>query len=438
MKSIVIASNKSGGGKTTITLGIMRALIKRGFKVQGYKIGPDYIDPAFHKHITRTASRNLDLHLMGEAGVKASYSRGNGDFGVVEGVMGLYDGKGISTEGSTAAVAKVLNLPIILIISPKAQSITLCAEINGLLAFEKTNVVGVILNNVNESYYKLLKAAIEKHCSSKIKVFGYVPKEESLKLKSRHLGLVQSSEVEDLDNKIEKCSELIEKYVNMKELMEVFNETESFEDGFHLKNIGLKTAVAKDEAFNFYYEENIELLKELGEVKFFSPLRDETLPEGINYIYIGGGYPEVFKEKLSSNVTMLNSIKKHLKNGLRAYAECGGLMYLMEEIEGKKMVGFFKGKAEMTKRLQNFGYAEIEIAKDNRILPKGMKISCHEFHKSLIKSEEKKVYLVKKETYEGEIKTWKCGYVKGNALGAYAHIHFFSNLEFLKSMVSKI
>lgn len=435
MKSIVIASNKSDGGKTTITLGIMRALIKRGFKVQVYKVGPDYIDPAFHKHITERACRNLDIHLMGENGVRASYSRGRGDFGVVEGVMGLYDGKGITSEGSTAAVAKLLNLPIILVISPQAQSTTVCAEINGLLAFEKVNITGVIFNNVSESYYELLKKAVEKHCSPRLKVFGYVPNEEKLKLKSRHLGLVQRSEVENLDDKIEKCSELLERHVDMDALMNAFSETYIFKDFFHLENVGLKTAIARDEAFSFYYEENIELFKELGQVKFFSPMRDEKLPEGINFLYIGGGYPEVFKEKLSSNLSMLESIKNSLNNGLKAYAECGGLMYLMEKIEDKNMVGFFEGKAEMTKTLQNFGYGKIEVTEKNSLLSRGIKINCHEFHKSYVDSPERKVCVVKKESYEGDNKTWQCGYARGNTLAGYPHIHFFGNLELLKNMV---
>ena len=186
MKGLVISSNSSGGGKTTITLGIMKALMKKGFDVQGYKVGPDYIDPAFHSHITGKASRNLDLFLMGEEGVKASFSRGTGDLGIVEGVMGLYDGKGIDSQYSTAHVSKVLNLPILLVITPKAQSATLCAELNGLLNFEKVNVAGVVFNNISENYYKLLKAAVEKNCNTK--VFGYVPKNEKLSLKSRHLG----------------------------------------------------------------------------------------------------------------------------------------------------------------------------------------------------------------------------------------------------------
>ena len=168
MKCIVISSNASGGGKTTVTLGLLKALKNRGHKVQSYKVGPDYIDPAFHSHITGIPARNLDLYLMGEDGVKASFSRGIGDLGIVEGVMGLYDGKGITSEYSTAQVAETLNLPVILVLSPKAQAVTLCAEINGIKDYEKVNIAGIILNNISESYYKLLKLAIEKQCKIKV------------------------------------------------------------------------------------------------------------------------------------------------------------------------------------------------------------------------------------------------------------------------------
>ena len=222
MKSIVIASNCSGGGKTTVTLGIMKALKNRGFKVQGYKVGPDYIDSAFHTKITGSDSRNLDLYLMGDAGVKASFSRGEGDLGVVEGVMGLYDGKGIDTSNSTYHVSKVLDLPIILVLSPKAQVATLCAEINGIMNFKDANIKGVILNNITESYYNLLKASINENCN--LKVLGYLPSDERLGLKSRHLGLIQSSEVEDLEEKIEICAELLEKHLDMDLLLDTFKD----------------------------------------------------------------------------------------------------------------------------------------------------------------------------------------------------------------------
>ncbi|WP_097026450.1 cobyrinate a,c-diamide synthase [Clostridium peptidivorans] len=437
MKAIVISSNSSGGGKTTATLGLMRAFMKRGNEVQGYKVGPDYIDPAFHSRITGKTSRNLDLYLMGEEGIKASFSRGEGDLGIVEGVMGLYDGKGIDSKYSTAHVAKVLDLPIVLIISPKAQSATLCAEINGLVNFENANIKGVILNNISEGYFKLLKSAIEYNCN--IKVFGYIPKEERLKLGSRHLGLIQSSEIDDLEEKIELCSELIERYVNLDELLEEFSEVQSYEDKFHIENKNLNIAVAYDKAFSFYYKENLELLKEAGKVTYFSTLKDKKLPENTEFIYIGGGYPEVFIEELSKNEELLKDIKDKLQKGVRCYAECGGLMYLTEGIETKEnnlnTVGFLGGKSVMTTKLQNFGYAEIAIDKENNILPKGIKINCHEFHKSYVDSSEEKIYKLVKTMYDGTEKNWTCGYIKNNTLGGYAHVHFFGNLEFLEYLL---
>lgn len=435
MRSLVISSNSSGGGKTTITLGIMKALINRGFKVQGYKVGPDYIDPAFHSYITGKASRNLDFFLMGEEGIKAAFSRGTGDFGVIEGVMGFYDGKGIETTGSTAHVSRVLKTPVILVISPKAQSATLCAEIKGIMKYEESDIRGIILNNISENYFKLLKYAIEKNCN--VQVLGYVPKDERLKLGSRHLGLIQSSEVKDLDKRIELCSELIEEYVDMERLIELFKETPRFKDHFHLKNLGIKIAVARDKAFSFYYKENIELLEELGEVIYFSPLYDERIPEGIDLLYIGGGYPEIFIKELSENKSMLISIRNALESGVKCYAECGGLMYLTDNIEGHEVVGFISGEVEMTKSLQNFGYAQIEVNKDDTILPKGFKINCHEFHKSKTSSIEEKIYKITKTMYDETIKEWECGYHKKNVLATYAHIHFFNNIHFLKYFTEK-
>ncbi|MCB2353521.1 cobyrinate a,c-diamide synthase [Clostridium estertheticum] len=439
MKSIVIASNASGGGKTTVTLGIMKALRNRGFKVQGYKVGPDYIDSAFHSKITGQDSRNLDLYLMGEGGVKASFSRGHGDLGVVEGVMGLYDGKGIDTSYSTYHVSMVLDLPIILVLSPKAQVATFCAEINGIVNFKNANIRGIILNNITESYYNLLKSAIDKNC--KIKVLGYLPKEERLSLKSRHLGLIQSSEIEDLEEKIEVCAKLLEKHLDMNLLLEQFNESKKYVDDFHVENKGKRIAVAYDKAFSFYYKENLELLEELGEVIYFSPLIDNELPSNIDFLYLGGGYPEVFKRELSENTSMLYSIKKALDGGLPCYAECGGLMYLTlgeknlrEEQITHKTVGFFDGYYSLTTRLQNFGYAKIKVEVENTILPKDMSINCHEFHKSFVDLQEEKIFKLSKDVYDGSKKNWLCGYIKKNTIAVYGHVHFFGNLLWFRKI----
>jgi len=438
MKNIIISSNGSTGGKTTITMGLLKVLKNRGIKPQSYKVGPDYIDPDFHEYITKVPARNLDLYLMGEDGVKASFSRGSGDYGVVEGVMGLYDGKDISTKYSTAHVAKLLNLPVILVLSPKAKAATLCAEIKGLMNFENVKIAGIIFNNIKESYYNLLKAAVEKHCN--IKVFGYVPSDERLSLKSRHLGLIQSSEIEDLNEKVELCAALMEKYIDIDLLLKCFEDSHidcnKYIDNLHVKNMGLKSAVAYDKAFCFYYKENIELLEEAGQVQFFSPIKDRQIPQDVDFLYIGGGYPEIFIDKLSRNKTMLKSIRDELNAGLRCYAECGGLMYLTEAIDGKETVGFFKGESQMTNKLQNFGYAQAKVINENSILPVGISFNCHEFHKSKVSLEKRYIYEFDKANYDDSIKKWNCGYVKGNTLANYAHVHFFGNLEMFKYLIS--
>ena len=426
MKTMIISSNCSGGGKTTVTLGLMKALKNRGYDIQGYKVGPDYIDPGFHTEITGNVSRNLDLHLMGEEGVKASFSRGKGDLAVVEGVMGLYDGKGLTEECSTYSISKVLDdAPIILVITPKAQSITLCAELNGIKAFKEANIAGVILNCISEGYYNLLKPAIEMHCN--LKVFGYIPKDEKLNLESRHLGLVQSIEVSSLNDKIDYLAKLIEENINLTEIIESFKVISKYADNYHLENKNKKIAIAYDEAFRFYYKENIELLEEAGEVIYFSPLKDSKLPENIDFLYLGGGYPEVFKEELSKNTSMLKSIKDALDNGLDCYAECGGLMYLTENIDDINMVGFLKGNSEMTKRLNRFGYATVSV--------EDIRINCHEFHKSKVNLSEEPIYDVTKNSYTGEEIKWKCGYKKNNTLAGYPHVHFFGNLDFIKKLL---
>lgn len=431
MKSIIISSNCSGGGKTTFTLGLMKLLKNKGYDVQGYKVGPDYIDSGFHSEITGKQSRNLDLHLMGEEGVKASFLRGSGDFGVIEGVMGLYDGVSITEKGSTYSISKLLSdTPIVLVLTPKAQCTTLAAEINGIKNFKNANIIGVVFNAVNQKYYELLKAVVEENCD--VKVLGYIPKDDSIKLESRHLGLVQSVEVNNMVDKIERCAKLIEKNIDITYLLQNSKEVKlEVKDRFHLDDRKINIAIAYDEAFRFYYKENLELLEEIGNVSYFSPIKDEKLPENIDFLYLGGGYPEVFKEKLAQNRSMRNSIKEALEKGLKCYAECGGLMYLTERIEDCEMVGFFRGYTYMTKSLQRFGYSNVEIQGEKI----NININCHEFHKSDVDIKEERIYNVTKESWNGNTLKWNCGYKKENTIAGYPHIHFFGNMEFLKWLI---
>lgn len=453
MKSIIISSNCSGGGKTTFTLGLMKALKNRNLDVQGYKVGPDYIDPAFHKEVTKKASRNLDSFLMGEEGIIKSYLKGNGEVGIIEGVMGLYDGIGASEKASTFDVSRLLgNMPIILVLSPKGQSASLCAEINGFKNYRDANIAGVVLNSVSEKYYNLLKYAVEENCN--IKVFGYIPKTSEISLSSRHLGLVQSMEILNLEEKLDICGKLIEKYIDIDELLKSMQEFEistknekcskekiaigSVEG--ELQNKPLRIGIALDKAFSFYYKENLELLEEFGEVIYFSPINDESLPEGLDFLYIGGGYPEVFKEQLENNHSIRKSIKEALEDGLRCYAECGGLMYLTKSIDGAQMVGFFDGKSMMTSNLQRFGYCRVKISPkcfNEKFKSEEFEINAHEFHKSQVKLNEENIYEIEKTQYNGEIIKWKCGYFKKNTLAGYAHINFLGNENFLRALMNK-
>lgn len=437
MKSIIIGSDSSGGGKTTFTLGLMKALKNRELSVQGYKVGPDYIDPAFHKEVTNIESRNLDVHLMGKEGVIYSYKKGYGDVGIIEGVMGLYDGIGAGEEASTYDISKILNdMPIILVLSPKGQSSTICAVIKGLKDYKNANIAGIVLNSVSEKYYNLLKYSIEKNCN--IKVFGYIPKNDEISLSSRHLGLVQSMEVLNLNDKIELCGKMVEQYVNVDEIINSMKEFKCNDDNntysqLNLKDKNLRIGIAKDKAFNFYYKDNIELLEQIGEIIYFSPMKDKSIPENLDFLYLGGGYPEVFRKELTSNETMRNSINTALNNGLRCYAECGGFMYLTEEIEGDAMIGFFQGKSFMTKRLQRFGYCRVKV--DEKVFGHEIEINAHEFHKSCVESNEETIYTVEKKQYNNELITWNCGYAKKNTVAGYAHINFLGNIDFLKSVI---
>jgi cobyrinic acid a,c-diamide synthase len=439
VKSIIISSNCSGGGKSTFTLALMKTLIDRGCDIQGYKVGPDYIDTAFHTHLCKKASRNLDLFMMGEEGVKTAFSKGIGDIGIIEGVMGLYDGLGYDSKYSTYNLSQVLDIPILLVITPKAQSNTICAELLGLLNYENANIKGVVLNNVSKGFYQFLKKMIEKN--TPLKVFGYMPSDERIALGSRHLGLVQSSEIEDLDERISFASKLLKEHVDIEEIINCLEETKGFnrqteyvKNLFCRRNKPIKVAYAYDKAFSFYYKDNLELFEAVGELIPFSPLRDKRLPEGVDFLYIGGGYPEVFERELSDNKELLIDIREKIKNGLPTYAECGGLMYLTRGSEKNSLVGFFDGIYKMSDGLVNFGYAELEVSGENHVFDKGLRINCHEFHKSYVDLKEPTIFSLNKNYYEEE-KQWQCGYIKNNVVAAYAHVHFYGNMEFFNSLI---
>ena len=444
MKKILIAGTTSGVGKTTLSLGIMKALKQRGLVVQPYKIGPDYIDTAYHTHVAGRASRNLDLYMLEEEQIKYLFNRSmkEADIGVVEGVMGLYDGKGTDiTECSSAAVAKSLGLPVILVIDARAMGASSAAMVFGYKMIDPSiNIVGVIANGIRtKGHFKLVKESIEKYCQ--IPTLGYLPPADSFSLPSRHLGLVPSDELEALEEKMAPLAEAVEKYIDLELLLNLAEGEEVVSDFKPMIRQNRKKkcmAVAYDEAFNFYYQDNLQLLEDLGvRLVYFSPLRDTELPS-CDVIYIGGGFPEVFAKELEANKAMRAAIRKAHEANIPIYAECGGLMYLGERLvddrsNSYEMVGIFEGESRMTNGLRRFGYCFGTAIEDTLLSTKGQVLKGHEFHHSEFHTKEKAAYKMQKEEH-GE--SWPGGYIKGNTLATYLHLHFYSHLEAIERLLS--
>lgn len=478
-KKIVIAGSRSGVGKTTISLGLMAALKKRGLKVQPFKVGPDYIDPGFHTLICGRNSYNLDSYFLGAAGVKKVFSENSkqADISLIEGVMGLFDGKGINSTSSTAEIAKIIKAPVILIIDARKVAQSAAAVVYGYKNYDqKLNLKGVIINNISSPHhFKLLKEAIKAKMNDLV-VLGYLPKNQDLELPERHLGLVPVSESSELKAYSQKLIRIMEKYIDIDQLIRISQiESENFSKAdlaikstkkninknnkFKNKNIpreekvkinsfsknfkekiesaNIKIGIASDQAFNFYYQANLDLLKSAGaKIIEFSPLKDSNLPK-VDAVYLGGGFPESFLRELASNREFKSDFKEKIKQGLPAYAECGGFMYFCRQVkdfEGKKfqMLDLLPAEIEMTSKLQEMGYREVEASADNLLFKKGEKAKGHVFHYSRISKIEKNV----KKSYKYRKK--EEGYSSlDNVLVSYVHLHFASNLQIVKNYLEK-
>jgi cobyrinic acid a,c-diamide synthase len=434
MKRIVIAGTHSGSGKTTITAGLLAALRKKGLKVQPFKVGPDYIDTGYHAVAAGRISYNLDFWMMPQPNIIQLFIHGMEgiDFGVIEGVMGLYDGVGSTPEGSTAEIAKLLNAPVLLVVDAGGMSTSAAAQVLGYKSFDQDlRLAGVIVNNVgSEHHYKLVKEAIVAYTG--VPVLGFLPKNKLVELPSRHLGLLPAEEMEQHAEIIDKTARLVQEWIDLDQIIALGGSAGplpsvsplAFESG-----APVQIAVARDESFSFYYRSTLEVLVALGaELRYFSPMKDSRLPENIDGLYLGGGFPEVFAGKLSANRSLLEDINCKLGAGLHCYAECGGFMYLTESITGKNgemhpMAGFFDGHTIMTDRLQRFGYVDIEFTADNVLGKAGQSARGHEFHHSLVEGITCPATYLIKSAFSGS--QWHCGYRRANTLAAYAHIDFW-------------
>lgn len=444
-RAFIIAGVSSGAGKTTATLGIMAALRRRGLVVQPFKAGPDYIDPGHHGALLGRASYNLDAWMMGESGVKKTFHEkaSLADVAVIEGVMGLFDGRDDAEgSGSTAHLSRVLGLPVLLVVDGAKMAQSAGAVVSGFERFDSSvNVKWVVFNRVaSERHYRMLKESIPG--SSKAECIGFIPSNDGLVMPSRHLGLVTSS---DIDKRTwqrfaRAAGDAVKENVNVERLLATAPRLRKIKlSSEPTADRRVRIAVARDRAFCFYYEENLEILKSFGaEIVPFSPIKDKRLPPHIDGLYVGGGYPELFAKELEAKASLRHEIKKAASRGMPIFAECGGLMYLGMAIRDKenkshKCAGVFPWTTRMLQKRKALGYREVMVNKGCPMLPQGGVLRGHEYHYSELLNVRgaKCVFSVA----DHGTQTRAEGYSYKNTLATYVHIHFASNPAFAAGFV---
>lgn len=441
MPRILLAGANSGCGKTSITCGILKALTDLSFQIQSYKCGPDYIDPMLHSFITGQDCRNLDPFFSTEEELRFLMAKDSRDanFTVVEGVMGYYDGIGVSCEKSTYTVSMATETPTILIINVKGMSHTMIPLIKGMIEYQKNPIKGVILNRCSKGLFQLMKPEIEKELG--IKAVGYFPYNENIFIGSRHLGLMTAAEINNLTEVIDLLGEIADECIDLELLLEIGNSAKPLplvEKPAEPEEKRTRIAVAWDKAFCFYYTENLEILKQEGaELVFFSPISDKKLPENIGGIYLGGGYPEIYRKELAENTSMKQSIQAAAKAGKPIFAECGGFMYTCKDLietdgSSMPMLNLIPTEVQMTKRLSmEFGYVTMEALEDTPFFDKGMTIRAHEFHYS---KAAKRGEICKISKSSG--RNWQGLYVEGHVLAGYPHFYFHNCKEVARRFVN--
>ncbi len=420
--AFLIAGTHSGVGKTTVTLGLMAALRARGLNVQPFKVGPDFIDPSHHTAVCGRPSRNLDPFMMGEDGVRRSFcsALAGADVAVVEGVMGLYDGMDGTDVSSSAQVARILNLPVLLVINVHGMSRSAAALEKGFAEYDRNlRLAGTVLNRVgSERHLSMLKSCLERP------VFAALPREREMEMKSRHLGLVMGFEKE---HDVAALAALLEKHAAIDEILLLRAPAcPAWEEKANAEK-SVRIGIAQDEAFCFYYYENLRELERQGaDLVFFSPLEDD-LPD-VDGLYIGGGYPELHAARLES-APARRQIKRASEDGMPIYGECGGLMYLGRAIELEagtfEMVGALPGSTIMTKRLAALGYAQAEAVGQNPVIELGKTLRGHEFHYSRFECDRDARFAYRLRRGRG-IQDGCDGLIEQNTLGGYLHAHFYS------------
>lgn len=429
MIQFLLAAPRSGSGKTTMTCALLMALKRRGCAPCAFKSGPDYIDPMFHRAVLGVESRSLDLFFSAPETVRTLYARGAAGHGaaVCEGAMGFYDGLGgVSDRASAWHLADALGLPVLLVAEPKGQSLTLAAELNGLVNFRTpSHIAGILLNNCTARMYALLAPMLEEETG--LPVLGFLPKLPEAVIGSRHLGLYTAAEVENLQQKLALLADAAEEHIDWPRLLALCEkEPPALPVQPETPPARVRIAVARDEAFCFAYAETLEAFRDAGaEVVFFSPLRDTALPENIGGLYLPGGYPELHARELSENTSLLREIKRKIDSGLPTAAECGGFLYLgqsLTDAEGQSwpMAGVLPGEAKDAGRLVRFGYATLSADSDSMLFRAGESFPIHEFHHW--DSTANGTALAAKKPVGGA--EWRCGFVNEHFYAGFPHLYW--------------
>lgn len=431
---ILLAGTSSGAGKTTVACGLLQALKNRGLDLCAFKCGPDYIDPLFHSQVLGIPSRNLDLFLNDEETVRGLLARAGAgrQLAVLEGVMGYYDGVGGSTHAASAYdVARVTATPTLLVVPARGASLSLAAVVKGFLQFrESSGIMGIVLNRCSPSAYPMLKRLLEEETD--VPILGYLPSMEEASIPERHLGLSLPGEIEGLQEKLNRLAGQCEKTLDIDRIITIANSAPPI-SAQPLPRLspqpGISLAVARDEAFCFLYEDNLEFLREAGvELEYFSPLRDSALPKSACGLLLPGGYPELAAKALSQNTAMRAAIRQAVCSGMPTLAECGGFLYLQKSLEGEAgeshpMVGVLPGHAVRGKRLGHFGYQTLTAQHDTVLLQQGERIHAHEFHYWQVQPPGN-AFAVEKPISG---KQWQAGYGTKTLYAGFSHLHFYAN-----------
>lgn len=439
---ILIGGTGSGCGKTTVSTAVLRAFQRRGLTLCAFKCGPDYIDPMFHQAALRLPSYNLDLFFLSESNIRelAGKHLSAGKLGIIEGVMGYYDGVGGTSDRASAAhLARVTETPSILVVRPKGQSLSLAAMVQGYFQFSPNTLQGVILNGISKQMYPFYYSILEQ---AGIPCYGYLPIVPESEIPDRHLGLVTAAEIGDLQRKLDCLADAAEAGINLDGLLKLAYTAPDLPQA--QKVCAMKTekpiriALAQDTAFCFYYQDNLDVLQEMGvELVPFSPLYDRQLPES-DGLYIGGGYPELYAARLASNRNLRTDLKHKIMQGLPTIAECGGFMYLAENIMTEQgsfpMVGVLPCQTSLTQRLQNFGYITLHAKHENLLCNAGQTLPAHEFHYSKSSDYGNDLWAEKQNG-----KTWDCIHATSTLFAGYPHLYFRAILpsihKFLKTCI---